>query len=154
VFFLTAAQLLPQDTDTAFDIYDARICTQESPCLSTALQAPAPCGTTEGCRPASPSQQAPAGPSGTAAFTGPGNIAPPVGKQEVKGIRTSTKPLTQAQKLANALQACKKQHPHSTKRRHACEAYARKLYGPKTKAKKSTNAGRSSRGHATRRSGR
>ena len=28
VFFLTAAQLLPQDTDTAFDIYDARVCTQ------------------------------------------------------------------------------------------------------------------------------
>ena len=27
VFFLTAAQLLPQDTDTAFDIYDARVCT-------------------------------------------------------------------------------------------------------------------------------
>ena len=33
-FFLTAAQLLPQDTDTAFDIYDARVCTQTSPCLT------------------------------------------------------------------------------------------------------------------------
>ena len=28
VFFLTEAQLLPQDTDTAFDIYDARECTR------------------------------------------------------------------------------------------------------------------------------
>ncbi len=28
VFFLTAAQLSPQDTDDAFDIYDARVCTQ------------------------------------------------------------------------------------------------------------------------------
>ena len=34
VFFLTAAQLLPQDTDTAFDIYDARVCGGESPCLT------------------------------------------------------------------------------------------------------------------------
>src|SRR5262249_9169508 len=34
VFFVTAAQLLPQDTDTAFDIYDARECTPESPCLA------------------------------------------------------------------------------------------------------------------------
>jgi hypothetical protein len=32
VFFLTAAQLVPQDTDTAFDIYDARVCTRQSPC--------------------------------------------------------------------------------------------------------------------------
>ena len=35
-FFITAAQLLPQDTDTAFDIYDARVCSRESPCLSAA----------------------------------------------------------------------------------------------------------------------
>ncbi len=27
VFFVTEAKLLPQDTDTAFDIYDARTCT-------------------------------------------------------------------------------------------------------------------------------
>ena len=34
VFFLTEAHLLPQDTDTAFDIYDARECTALSPCLT------------------------------------------------------------------------------------------------------------------------
>ena len=34
VFFVTEANLLPQDTDTAFDIYDARTCTSLSPCLT------------------------------------------------------------------------------------------------------------------------
>ena len=43
VFFLTAAQLLPQDTDRAFDIYDARVCTPASPCLTPPPPAPAGC---------------------------------------------------------------------------------------------------------------
>ncbi len=33
VFFGTHAQLVPQDTDTEGDLYDARICTAEDPCL-------------------------------------------------------------------------------------------------------------------------
>jgi hypothetical protein len=142
VFFITAAQLLPQDTDTAFDIYDARVCKSESPCLSPPAPAPPGCGTADACRPASPSQQASIGASGGATFSGAGNIAPPA-RQEVKGLKTTSKPLTRAQKLASALKACKKQH--SKKKRKACEAHARKLYGPKTKAKKSSSARSSGR---------
>ena len=36
VFFGTHAQLVPQDTDAEGDLYDARICTMEEPCVSTA----------------------------------------------------------------------------------------------------------------------
>jgi sugar lactone lactonase YvrE len=148
VFFLTAGQLLPQDTDTAFDVYDARVCTQGSPCLTPPSPPPAGCSEAGTCRPASPPQEAPGGPFGSATFAGPGNApSPPPAKQQVKNIKTGTKPLTRAQKLTNALRACKKRHSHSKKKRRACEAHARKLYGPKTtvKAKKHAKAKKTSR---------
>ena len=53
VFFLTAAQLSPQDTDDAFDIYDARVCTSESPCLTPPPSARTSCGSVEECHLAS-----------------------------------------------------------------------------------------------------
>jgi hypothetical protein len=52
----------------------------------------------------------------------------------VKASKT-IKPLTRAQKLAQALKACAKQHPHSKKKRQACEKLAHELYGPKGTAK-------------------
>jgi sugar lactone lactonase YvrE len=155
-FFVTESKLLPQDTDTAFDIYDARVCTGASPCLTPPLLPSPGCATAGTCRPASPSQEAPGGPSGTATFSGQGNAAPPPpAKQQVKGAKTGTKPLTRAQKLTSALKACKKQH--SKKKRKACEAHAKKLYGPKSKAKKSGKAkkhAKGSRTSSTRSSGR
>jgi hypothetical protein len=135
VFFLTAGQLLPQDTDTAFDVYEARVCSQASPCLSPPSPAPPGCSTANACRPAAPGVQAPIGPSGTATFSGTGNIVPQP-KQEVKGATTTSKPLTRAQKLAKALKACKKLKVK--KKRAACERKARKAYGAKTAAKKAS----------------
>ncbi len=144
VFFITAAQLLPQDTDTAFDIYDARECSQQSPCLSPPAQASSGCGTADACHPALPAQQSPLQPSDTATFSGSGNISqPPPAKQEKDAVKTSSKPPTRAQKLANALKACEKRYPHSKKRRKACEAHARKLYAAKSATK--PRARRSSR---------
>jgi|GEM_PF-281681 len=139
VFFVSESQLLPQDTDTAFDIYDARICTGVAPCLTPPTLAPPACGEAETCRPAQPPQPIPGGPSGSATFSGPGNATPPTAAgQQVKGSKAGTKPavkpLTRAQKLANALKACKRLH--AKKKRRACEAHARKLYG--VKAKKSS----------------
>jgi hypothetical protein len=146
---------LPQDTDTAFDIYDARICTQQSPCLTSPAQAPPGCGSADACRPASPAQQAPIGASGSATFSGSGNIVqPPAARQEVKGVKTTAKPLTREQKLANALKACKKHYPHSKKKRLACEVRARKLYGPRTKATKTATAKKSASTRSTGRRGR
>ena len=86
------------------------------------------------CRPGPVTLPALAGPSGSETFSGAGNLAPTVGKQEVKGVKkASPKPLTRAQKLTNALKACRKDHPHSKSKRKACEARARKLYGPAKK---------------------
>jgi sugar lactone lactonase YvrE len=141
VFFVTQAQLLPQDTDTAFDIYDARECTASSPCLTPPPPPPGGCTSAGTCRPASPPLQAPGGPSGSATFSGPGNAAPlPASKQQ--GLKSRVKPLTRAQKLAHALKACKKQH--RKKKRKACQAHARKLYGPKVKAEGTTTGKKTS----------
>ena len=62
--------------------------------------------------------------------------------------RAAIKPLTRAQKLAKALQACKKDR--SEKKRVSCEKQAKQKYGPtktkKTKkAKKASNDRRASR---------
>jgi hypothetical protein len=152
VFFVTAAQLLPQDTDTAFDIYDARECSQASPCLSPPAPPEAGCQATNACRAASPAQQSPLGASGTATFSGPGNVGPPPpGQHESKAFKTVSKPLTRAQKLAKALEACRKQH--SKKKRLACEKHARKLYGAKTATKAKTRAGHTSEGRLNGRGG-
>ncbi len=148
VFFLTAAQLLPQDTDTAFDIYDARVCTGESPCLTPPSPTPPGCSSEAGCRPAPMPQPAPIGPSGTATYAGAGSTAQ--AKQAVKADRASSKPLSNAQKLAAALKSCKKDH--SAKKRKTCETHARKLYGAKKASK--TKAKRASSARASRKQGR
>jgi hypothetical protein len=150
VFFLTASQLSPQDTDTAFDIYDARVCSPEAPCLTPPSPVPPGCSGEEGCRPASPRQPAPVGPSGTATYSGSGNVAGPQAKQEVKAHKTSSKPSTNAQKLAKALKTCRKQRSKS--KRKACEAHARKLYGAKKAAKAKAKPKRSSSSSSGRRS--
>jgi len=136
VFFVTESQLLPQDTDTAFDIYDARECSEGSPCLSIPTPPPGGCAEAGTCRPASPPQVIPGGPGGSATFSGPGNASSPAAKGQVQGAKGATptpkpKPLSRAQKLAKALKACKKQH--QAKKRKGCEAHARKLYGAKGK---------------------
>jgi DNA-binding beta-propeller fold protein YncE len=132
VFFVTEANLLPQDTDTAFDIYDARECTALSPCLTVPAAPPEPCAATETCRPASSPVQAPAGPAGSASFSGPGNIPPPPARAQVQGAKTSkpaAKPLTRKQRLASALRLCRQKYSRSKHKRTTCEAHARRLYG-------------------------
>ncbi len=127
VFFVTEGNLLPQDTDTAFDIYDARTCTESSPCLTTPPPTPALCAETKTCRPASPGIEIPGAGGGSASFSGPGNpaaLAPP--HREVKGEQQS-QPLTRKQKLARALKQCHRMR--SKHKRKACEAHTRKRYG-------------------------
>ena len=137
VFFLTEANLLPQDTDTAFDIYDARTCTGASPCLSVPAPVTGGCAQTEACRPAGPSVSIPGETAGTAAFSGPGNL--PVPQRRVLAATTSkpaTKSLTRGQKLAKALRLCRRAHPHSRAKRQACERLAHKRYAPRKSAKR------------------
>ncbi len=136
VFFITAGQLLPQDTDAAFDIYVARICIASSPCQSPPPPGRPPCGSEEACRAAPPPVQAPVTPGGSLTATGANIVAPPPAPPAKggKGGAKTSKPLTRQQKLAKALKGCRKQH--SKKKRQVCERHARKLYGAKPAARK------------------
>jgi len=132
VFFLTAARLVPQDTDENFDIYDARVCgtPETQPCLQLPPPPPPPCKG-EGCRPpGSPPPSFSLPPSAT--FSGPSNGA----RQEVRDAKgeTSSKPPTRRQLLERALKSCRKlKQKH---KRAACEARARARYDPKPKTGK------------------
>ncbi len=135
VFFLTLAQLLPtEDTDNAFDIYDAHVCSSAAPCATPASTSAPPCGSAETCRGAPAPQPDVFGAPASQTSGGPGNppVAPaaPVAKP---------KPPTRAQKLAAALKACKKDK--SKKKRSACERSARKRYAPPKPAKKKAKQG-------------
>ena len=158
VFFLTEARLLSQDTDTAFDIYDARECTGISPCLTPPPVKEAGCSETATCRPAEPAQIIPV-PTGTVDFSGPGNRvyqAPPA-KRAVEA-KKAVKPLSRAQKLTLALRSCRKHHAQSKRKRQTCERVARKRYGANHKARKqgskkhrqTAKAGKFSRGRRGR----
>lgn len=122
-FFLTSAQLAPQDADTAFDLYDAHVCSAAAPCV-TPTPPPPPCATADACR-AAPSPQpsifaAPA----SSTFAGPGNlaIAPP-------------RALTRRQQLAKALASCRKKDRRARRRRIACERKARRRYGSRRRTR-------------------
>ncbi|HEX5224113.1 MAG TPA: hypothetical protein VFW29_03180 [Solirubrobacteraceae bacterium] len=129
VFFLTATRLVEQDTDPAFDIYDARVCTTSSPCIP-APPKPTPECSGEECKEKVSAPALPPVPAST--VPGGGNVASVrvLSFVEVKP-QSNSKPLTRAQKLAKALKACKKIKKHS--KRKACEHQARKKYGPPAK---------------------
>ena len=99
VFFLTEANLLPQDTDTAFDIYDARTCTAESPCLTIPRSRGWRLREAETCRPAGPPGAGPRGRRGQRDLLRPRQPAAPpppgagAGRQDQQ---TRRQPLTRA----------------------------------------------------------
>ena len=123
-FFITAAQLVAQDSDNSLDVYDARVCgtPASEACLPIKPPPPAECAG-EACRPAQIEQPA-LEISGTNTLHAPGNG----GRSEVRSSTGTVKPKaeTNAQNLAAALRLCKK-----IKNRHkrgVCQARARKRY--------------------------
>jgi hypothetical protein len=124
VLFTTADSLVPEDTDTQLDVYDAR---REGGFPGTEL--PVSCSGEEcqGALSQPPQLSAPA--SATAEG---GNLAPPTPVP----VKPKTAAQIRAQKLAKALKACHAKH--NRHKRQACEAQARKRYGP-TKAKKASH---------------
>lgn len=136
VFFVTSAQLVRADRDSAYDVYDARVEggfgeeAVRASCEGDACQSPA----------VEPSVQTPA----SLTFVGSGGLAPPL----VSTTPVSApKPLSRAQLLARALKACKKNRAKGRRRR--CEASARSKYGPKkakTGKKKAKASERTKRG--------
>jgi NHL repeat/WD40-like Beta Propeller Repeat len=131
VFFLTGERLSGQDIDNALDLYDAHVCTDALPCLNETA-APPPCITADSCRSAPLSQPAIFGAPASATFTGTGNLTPTGQTRAVK-----PKQLTRAQKLVRALRACHEKR--SKRKRAACEANARRLYGPGKTTRKVTH---------------
>lgn len=128
VFFTTIDRLVPSDTDTQLDYYDARI---EGG--FPAPHRPRPCQVENGgdqCREGGSEASIFLAPP-SAMFSGAGNLAPVAPGSPVK---SPVKVLTQTQKLAKALKACRAKHDKH--RRTLCERQASKKYGPKRKAKK------------------
>ncbi len=126
VFFLTKSQLSKHDTDTSYDIYDARVGGVELPeskpveCQGDACQSPVT--PPESLTPSS------------FTFSGPGNqLTPPAPGSGNTGTKGKPKAKTKQQKLAGALKTC-----HKTKgkaRRKTCEQKARAKYGAIAKQK-------------------
>jgi DNA-binding beta-propeller fold protein YncE len=133
-FFLTNQPLVGSDHDTSFDVYDARVCSEASPCISQPPASPQGCEEAQTCRPLPPSQQVFPGPSGSATFSGAGNQP----ASQTLHLQTSAKPkpLTRAQKLTKALKTCRARYKKSKRKRVVCERQARRSYGPHKPAKK------------------
>jgi len=121
VFFTTEDRLVPEDTDTLLNVFDAREAggfpapSSVAPCSGDACQGPL------GAPPLLPSL------GGSSTQAGGGNVTPAV------PVPAKPKPLTRPQKLAKALKACKAKRK---KQRAACEKQARKQYAPAKKVGK------------------
>jgi hypothetical protein len=136
VFFLTSAELVSQDVDGAFDVYDAHECTGVSPCPSPGVVSP-PCSTAEGCR--STGSVPVFGSPASESFAGAGNTPPP---PAVAPAAVAPKALSRAQKLARALRACRKKHGRG---RVVCEVGARRAYGSSTRRARGASVARTGR---------
>jgi DNA-binding beta-propeller fold protein YncE len=137
VFFLTRQKLLPQDTeDEALNIYDVRV---DGGFLEPSL--PPACTTADSCRAPAASQPPIFGSPSSQTFSGAGNLASAIATPTAK-----TKTLTRTQRLAVALEHCRKDRKRV--KRQSCENQAKRRYGPtkkKTKAKRVRNGRRASR---------
>jgi hypothetical protein len=126
VFFQTNDQLVPEDTDTQRDFYDAHICNTSTEATEPCHQPPpppAPPCRQEACQ-GSPGVSTVFGvPGGTATFSGPGNLAPPSASLPAVTPKPIQKPVK-----------CKKGF---TKRKNKCIKNKKK-----TKAKKSAHINR------------
>jgi hypothetical protein len=133
VFFITTEQLTSQDTDTAFDVYDAHVCTSAVPCMQTPVSPP-PCSSGESCKPAQTPQPSIFGAAGSATFSGAGNLRPaaPV-TRKVKGG-------TRRQKLRSALETCSRKYARNKRKLRQCRKRVRSRYG-----KAASSAGREQR---------
>ena len=122
VFFLTQAPLATSDTDSAYDVYDAHVCSASSLCPPAPAPPAAECSGDSCQNPvAPPTDSTPA----SLSYHGPGNASP-----APAAVSPKPKPLTRAQLLARALRSCRTKH--SRRKRTQCERAARKTYAAKT----------------------
>jgi hypothetical protein len=119
VFFLTVSRLTSQDYDTAYDVYDAHVCSIAAPCAAPPAALP-PCSTDDSCKAAPSPQPSTFGAPASATFAGAGNVS----GSSSSGVRP--KSLTTAQKFARALRACARK---PKRKRARCKKQAGKRYG-------------------------
>ena len=147
VFFVTAARLVPQDTDDSFDVYDAHECTRAEPCFPAPEgRAASVCEGEECLSSASPPPASASVASGSP--SGQGNMPATQGVSSSKTVKS--KPPTRAQELAKALASCRDKYKHAAKRRASCERVARKRYGPVKKKKPASKKAKKSDAHVGR----
>jgi hypothetical protein len=130
VFFLTTGRLVKEDADSAYDMYDAHVCSASSPCSGEESGGGSTiCEEVTSCRTA------------LAPVALPAIASPPLldnGNKVESGV-AKAKRLTRAQLLAKAIRECRKKRGAH---RRFCEARARKQYG----GRKVTRARRHRRG--------
>jgi hypothetical protein len=135
VFIREFQKLLPGDTEEgAPSLYDVRVGG------GFPEGSPSSCATADACRAAPAPQPGGFGAPASQTFSGAGNLGPAL----------PTKPkaltLTNAQRLAKALAACRKRFPHNKRKRHACEKQAHNTYPAKAAANRAKKAGKTNRG--------
>jgi hypothetical protein len=123
IIFATSTRLVGQDTDVLGDVYDARVGG------GFAKPRAEPACQLEACQEHKPPPSF--GPVASSLAPAGGNLAPTV-ISSPPPVENKNKPLTEAQKLAKALRACKGK---PKKKRAACELQARKRYGAQQFAK-------------------
>jgi hypothetical protein len=96
VFFATSSKLTGEDYDTAYDIYDAHVCSSVAPCRSEPV-VPPPCSSGDSCKAAPSPQPEIFGAAPSATFSGIGNV---VGEPAAKVVKHKTKPKSKLGKHA------------------------------------------------------
>jgi hypothetical protein len=137
VFFTSADRLVPADTDSQLDFYDARVCSSGDPCV-TRTPEPLPGCEGEACHGIPAGTPPPPG-APSASFNGAGNLTPASAGASAKPACSSrsgvpSKACTRRQNLTKALAACKRRFPHSKNKRASCEKAARKRYAAARRA--------------------
>lgn len=134
VFFDSTSRLSAADYDTAYDIYDAHVCSSETPCASEPVSPP-PCSSGDGCKSPPTPQPEFYGAPASQTFHGIGDLSPSsVAAAPAGGRRVAAGP-------SRALKECRKLKRRA--RRVACERRAR-----------ARSAGRQARRPANRRGSR
>lgn len=124
VFFATAQKLLPRDTDSAYDIYDAR----EYGGFPEPPPSPSPCETEGECKNAAEAQPVFSAPA-SVTFAGPGDIVP----AQTTAPTHETVDRQREAKLREAVAKCAR-YRHRQRERRRCEQRARKTLAKKAKA--------------------
>jgi hypothetical protein len=125
-FFLTAAKIGPQDTDSGFDVYDAHVCGSGWECAPPAAGAVLPCESSAACKAGSVAGGAlPGAIPGSATFEGAGNLAAPrkaAGKHKPKKAR-SNKRRSRRRAAKHARCLARARHVNGKRRRRRAMAH-------------------------------